>query len=330
MKIAFISQPEYFRFCYENDLANAHLIREFPFYFGMKDDELKDLLDFNADFNFFFRGEFFPEALLLQLDGKKVALSSEPFPRIIENKLEFSVDSIKRYLVFRSRIRTRKFDYVFHYDQASVEVMKQDGIHVSGAFPFPVATKTYLYKQVEKKWDFFFIGRSTLHRERYFGSLKHYFKFLHICHGMFGVELLDFIHQSAICLNVHAEDEISWEPRLQMLLASGAFVISEPITPNSFLRPGIDFIEAFSPSDMRQKAAYYLEHPEERNIIAISGRSRVEELLSCENNFPQLISDITTRAYPRFSTSSACIALNFIEYTFGCTSALNRFASKFR
>jgi len=305
MKIAFVSQPEYFRFCYEQDLSADNEVREFPFHFGMKEEELADLIAFDADVNFFFRGEFFPSTLLPRLRGTKIALSSEPFPRNLGNKLEYTRDSIKRYLDFRSRIRTQQFDYVFHYDEASLEFMARDGLHLSGAFAFPVATDTYVDRQLEPKWDMFFIGRSTAHRERFFGPLKHHFKFLHICHGVFGPPLIEYMAQAKINLNVHAEAEISWEPRMQMLLATGAFVISEPITPNRYLRPGVDYVEATSPSDMYEKVAYYLEHDDERRRIASSGKARIQEILSAKYNFQQLIVDLHQGKYPRFKTSES-------------------------
>ncbi|RPJ73741.1 MAG: hypothetical protein EHM20_11735, partial [Alphaproteobacteria bacterium] len=164
MKLAFIGQPEYFRFCYESDLNELGDVREFPFHFGMKESDFDDLVHFSADFNFFFRGEYFPSEILKKLNGFKVALSSEPFPRFIDNKLEYTADSIKRYLDFRSRIRCADFDYVFHYDESSLEFLRRDGLLASGSFPFPVATKTYIDRELPKEWDIFFIGRSTVHR----------------------------------------------------------------------------------------------------------------------------------------------------------------------
>ena len=92
----------------------------------------------------------------------------------------------------------------------------------------------------------FFIGRSTAHRERFFGALKHYKQFLHICHGVWGPALVDHMCAAKVCLNVHAENEVSWEPRMQMMLACGVFVVSERITPNPYLRPGVDYVQADS------------------------------------------------------------------------------------
>ena len=90
---------------------------------------------------------------------------------------------------------------------------------------------------------------------------------------------------------------------MQMLLATGAFVISEPITPNRYLRPGVDYVEATSPSDMHEKVAYYLEHDDERRRIASSGKARIQEILNAKYNFQQLIADLHEGKYPRFKVA---------------------------
>lgn len=312
MKIAFIGQPEYFRFCYEQDLSDTHEVREFPFTFGMKNIELADLVEFDADVNFFFRGEFFPASVLQQLRGKKVAFSSEPFPRHLNGKLVYTRDSWLRYIDFRTRMRTQPFDYVFHYDEASLAFMKEDGLLLSGGFAFPVATDTYVDLNIEKDWDLFFIGRSTRHRETFFGPLKHHHHFLHICHGVYGVPLLNYISSAKINLNIHAEAEVSWEPRMQMLLAAGAFVISEPITPNPYLRSGVDYVEASSPGELFEKVGHYLQHDDERNAIAASGRARVNDVLSGKRNFLKLISELENGVHPRFQSASPAKRVNAV------------------
>jgi len=313
MKIALVGQPEYFRFCYENDLAELGEVREFPFHFGMKASDFDDLVKFSADFNFFFRGEWFPPEALKGISGLKVALSSEPFPRRINGKLEYTGDSINRYLDFRSRIRATEFDYVLHYDEASLEFMKEDGLLVSGSFPFPVATRTYHDRQLSKEWDMFFIGRSTTHREKYFGHLKHEYNFLHICHGVWGPELVNYMCSAKICLNVHAEDEVSWEPRMQMMLSCGVFVISEKITPNGILRPGVDYVQIGSPSELYQAVKFYLHHDDERRKIARSGAERIRQMLDAQTNFLRLIEDINDQKYNRFRVGRGATLWNGIE-----------------
>ncbi len=298
-RVAFVVQPEYFRFIYEHDLDGIVEVREFPFDYSMSLEAFRPLIEYRADFNLFCRGEFVPNEVLQALSGMRIALSSEPFPRIVDGRIEYTEDSIKRYQAF-NLIRAKIFDYVFHYDQASLPIMERDGLCLSGEFPFPVATSTYTRKEVEKRWDLFFIGRSTPHREMIFTSLKHHFNFLHICHGIWGPELVDYIGASKVCLNVHAEPEVSWEPRVQMMLAAGAFVISERLTPNHYLRPGIDYVEVAEPAKMFSLVRHYMEHPEERDRISRSGFDRVREVLDSRNAFIRMFDGIRRQEFPKY------------------------------
>jgi hypothetical protein len=299
IRIAFVSQPEYFRFTYENDLDEFAQVKEFKLTFSLSPEQYADLLAYDADINFFFRGEFVPDEVLRQLHGKKVNLSSEPFPRQIDGRLEYTGDSLNRYIAFRD-IRNKPYDYVFHYDAASLGLMKKDGLSLSGEFVFPVATDVYRPLNTNKEWDIFFIGRSTQHREEFFGLLKHYYNFLHVAHGVWGEGLVKYLNAARISLNVHAENEISWEPRLQMMLACGAFVISEKITPNSYLRPGVDYVAVANRQEMFDAVTYYLAHEDERNVIAKTGYNRILEKFSSKKIFFELINGLEQGIYPQF------------------------------
>jgi hypothetical protein len=302
MKIAFVSQPEYFRFMYENDLDVLGSVKEFRYNFSMTEKDFFPLVEYDPDLCFFFRGEFFPDEVLRKLKGTKVNLSSEPFPNYIGNRLNYSLDSLKRYRNFR-KIVNKSFDYVFHYDRSSLTFMEEDGIHLSGEFYFPVATGVYKKRNLEKKWDFIFIGRSTTHRERFLTPLKHHYRFLHVCHGMWGDELVDYVNQSSITLNIHAENEISWEPRVQMLMATGNLVISEKITPNPYLIPGTDFIEIASPRELLEASEYYLQHDAEREAIARRGMEKIQLLFDARKQFGDFVADILDGTYSTFSSS---------------------------
>ncbi|MBU1417890.1 MAG: glycosyltransferase [Proteobacteria bacterium] len=293
MKIAIISQPEYFRAFYENDLDVLGEVREFQFKFTMTEGDFIELEEFNADFNFFFRGEFFPEAVLKRLQGYKIALSSEPFPNYVDGRLNYSSDSLSRFQEFKE-IATKSYDYVFHYDKSSLPFLSENGLHLSGEFVFPVALGVYKKVDLEKKWDVFFIGRSTEYRERFLGLLKHYKNVLHIAHGVYGHDLVTYINQSKLVLNLHAENEISWEPRVQMLLASGSMLLSHKITKNDYLIPGVDYIEVDNndPLDLYSKVEYFLSHDAERSAIAVTGLEKVRKNFDSLQKFKALIDGI--------------------------------------
>lgn len=310
-KVAICSQPEYFRFMYENELSDLADTLEFKLQIGLPSEAYKPLIEFQADYNIFFRGEYVPDPVLSALRGHRIALSSEPFPRIVNGRREFTKDSLMRYLFFRS-IRSKSFDYLFHYDAASLPFLAWDGLHVSGAFPFPVATSVFRPLEREKRWELFFIGRSTAHRERYFGLLKHFHNFLHICHGVWGPPLVEYLCSAKICLNVHVEDEISWEPRMQMMLACGAFVISEKITPNDILCPGTHYVEVNGPHELYTAVKHYLKDDAERERIAANGRQRVLECLESQKSFRSLMDGIADDSTHRFEASRGSALLNRI------------------
>jgi hypothetical protein len=100
--------------------------------------------------------------------------------------------------------------------------------------------------------DLTFIGRSTEHRERHFGPLKRDCNFLHIAHGVVGQEALAYYHSAPIGLNIHAEPELSWEPRVQQLMACGPLAVSEPISPNNVFNPGEHFVQTNDPNQTYQ------------------------------------------------------------------------------
>lgn len=297
---------------YEDDLDVFAEVAEFRLRIGLSVADLKPLIDYQADYNFFFRGEFVPAGVLEQLTGVRIALSSEPFPRVSDGRYEFTLDSLGRYMTFRC-LRYMPFDYVFHYDAASLPVLKRDKLFLSGEFAFPVATSIYRSRELQKKWDLFFIGRSTPHREAHFGLLKHHYNFLHICHGVWGEPLVDYICAAKICLNIHAENEVSWEPRMQMMLACGAFVISEKITPNPYLRPGTDYVEVGSSTELHSAVKYYLENDALRNEIAKQGQARVLEMLSSRKCFQDLIDHIEQNRYRRFTAGRGSLLFDGIS-----------------
>jgi len=125
--------------------------------------------------------------------------------------------------------------------------------------------------------------------------------------------LVDYINQSKICMNVHAEAEISWEPRVQMLLSCGAFVISEKITPNKLLRPGVDYVEIASPGEAYEASEYFLNHEEERIKFAQSARARIIQLFNAEHNFKMLIEGIANKSFPRFQSGKPRISINLLD-----------------
>gem|GEM_PF-1080649 len=320
-RIAIICQPEYFAWLYETDLDELYEVRTFRMVYSMSVEDYQPLVDYAADLNIFFRGEFVPNGLREKLRGKCINLSSEPFPSFHKGRLNYSLDSLNRLRSFLGCL-DKGFDYIFHYDAASLPVLEKIGVHLSGAFYFPIATKVYKPSAASgKKFDFLFTGRSTEHREQLFGRLKHHYEFLHIVHGIFGRDLMPYIHQSRILLNAHVENEISFEPRIQLYLACGAFVLSEEISENPFFDPGIHYVQFEGEPDLFEKAKYYLQHEEERARIAEAGRARTLECLSADRCFDDLIRNVLD---DKFEKPSSRVRDEYLEILELCATYPNQ------
>lgn len=325
MRIAFIGQHEYFRIHYGDDLSAAHEVFETDFHYGMSLDEFRDLIAFKPEITFFFRGEFVPDGLLKRLSGVTVNLSSEPFPKVVEGRLHSNDSFVERLRTFLT-IADKGFDYVFHYDAVSMRLLERLGVHLSGAWAFPIATGTVdaydatsaVLPVVNGGFDFLFTGRGTPHRERLFGALKHEFDFLHVDSGVPGLNALPLARASKIVINAHADPGISWEPRLQFFLAAGCFVLSETISENPYLTPGEHFVAFSDGPDLYQKARYYLERPQLREKIAKAGQARVREALASAPAFEALIGDLLAGRYPkpRFDVDARQLELLSFEARF--------------
>jgi hypothetical protein len=304
MKVAFVGQMEYFRFHFENDLKDLYDVKKFHLrWFDPPDDYYEDLVSFRPDLTVVFRGEFLPPALLPRLSGIKIAISSEPMPKIFDGKHMQTADSLGRFRLFQT-IFDRSFDFIFHYDQSSESFFQSQGVHLSGFIPLPIATETLKPLAVTPWRDILFFGRSTPHREDFLALLKREFDVLHIAHGFPGPhgtierDFLPVISSFHIALNVHAENELSWEPRLQQMLACGVLVVSEPISPNPYLVAGRDFLCTATPADLYETCRNILRDPTKFAHIRKSGVERVQTQLGTRTIFPKLFSDIIAGAYP--------------------------------
>ena len=312
-KLALIYQKEYFEYLFDKKLSEEFELFTQYINLGTQAEDLDELVDFNADINIVFRGEFFPTQTLTKLKGIKVAISTEPFPKIIDSKFNYTLDSILRFRNFLP-VFDKDFDYIFHYDQVSASFLKGQGIDLSGYFPLPIATNDFMPIPCDDyEWDICFIGRSTEHREKYLGALKSHFKLIHIAHGLEGTEMLPYISRSKININLHAEPEISWEPRTQLLLACGTVMISEPISPNNYLEKNKDYIEIGTREELYNKCADILQNYEAYDDYKINGRAKIVNMLSSLNNFTNLTHDVLAGKYQKPNINRSKINLNALE-----------------
>ena len=98
--------------------------------------------------------------------------------------------------------------------------------------------------------------------------------------------------RSKVNLNITLRSILSGIPlRVLDILAAGGFLITnyqEEIA--EFFVDGQDLVIAYTPEDMIQKTAYYLEHEDERKEIALNGQRKVLECFAYTKLLPEILS----------------------------------------
>ena len=174
------------------------------------------------------------------------------------------------------------------------------GLSLSGYIVLPVATQVWRPdEQTSRHRDLTFIGRSTEHRERHFGPLKRDCNFLHIAHGASGQEALAWYRSAPIGLNIHAEPELSWEPRVQQLMACGLIVVSEQLSPNETFTPGKHYLETENPFQTYETCRDVLAYPAKYEALRRLGYEKVRDSLSARKVWPRLFERCMSRDFPR-------------------------------
>lgn len=306
-KVAFVGQSEYFRCHYEDDLRDTYLVFEKQLMWGASDSFYDDLIAFDPDLTFVFRGELLPIETLARLGGRKVAISSEPFPKYIDGTAAFTNDSLDRFLFFIENFRPEAYDFVLHYDPISQSFLRDVGLHFSECMPLPIAAEVYTPIDKPRKRDVLFLGRSSAHREELLGLLKRDYDVLHLAHGWpsehrersVARDLLPMVSNFKVVLNIHAEDEISWEPRVQQMMACGALVVSEPISKNEIIQPNIHFIEFRGKQNLYDITTEILADPGRFEDIRRAGLRAIQENLAAKSWWTRLIKRLTDGSLPR-------------------------------
>ncbi len=262
-------------------------------------DDWNVLLDIPADLFVFFMPHHVPPDIKRRIRGKMVGVHAEPLPKHIGGKYVTSNDIHKRLVELTAAF---DFEHLYHHDKVSFPVLEREGAHVK-EFISAIDTDTYcpLEKVVpfsleerEKKWDLIFYGRETQHRLDMMLPAKHLFggRFLHIAHGIDGYELNRMQNMAKIGVNTHTEGIPALENRVQVMLASGLFVLSEPLSHNDCFIPGQHFIEFHDANELIHKARYYLEHEDEREKIAQAGHEFVVKNLAAKVKWPALFDEV--------------------------------------
>ncbi len=98
-------------------------------------------------------------------------------------------------------------------------------------------------------------------------------------------------HRSKVNLNITLRSILSGVPlRVLDILAAGGFLITNyQAEIAEYFVDGQDLVIAYTPDDMIQKTAYYLEHEDERIQIALNGQKKVMEQFAYTKLLPEIL-----------------------------------------
>lgn len=147
------------------------------------------------------------------------------------------------------------------------------------------ATNPHLYVPKQKDLDIVWVGQNSAWRRDYIKAFEKAFGSRFVCRGLnfpgghtTWDEYLDLFGSAKIGLSLSLDMVGLPHGKLRPfeIASCGGLVLSQ--TPNTlagYLDEGTEYVPFCSPDEAVEKAAYYLEHDEERQAIAHAARERV-------------------------------------------------------
>lgn len=292
MRLAFVGQQTYFRACALDEHSDRIETAFVDFRAGRDAAAMRrDLNDFEPDAVVLFRPETVPAGVLADLPALVVGFLTEPISRDTSAGgagAHWDLDARRRDMAGLDRANV---DRIVSFDPLIVPTA-DEFMEVWRSLPIPVAD--HLYRDVAPITGtpkMLFVGRSTVHRERYLVDVKHRFDCLHVAFGIKDEELSGLLDRHQITFNIHNEPYPSFENRVLIHLAAGHLVISEPLSPTHGLEPGFDYLEISHPEDLLAYATEARAYPNTFHRVRVRGRQKAE-LVRASRVWPALIRDL--------------------------------------
>jgi hypothetical protein len=287
LRIAFVGQGVYFRQC-ALELPAGGLDPVFLDFRAAAPAEplLARLREFDPDVVLVFRPEIVPPGLFGSLRAVTIGYLTEPLPRTGGT----DHPDLKERMWWLEQVDAHNFDRIVSFDPLIAETAASM-LGVWRSLPIPVADS--LFMDVHERSHpprLLFVGRSTEHREQLLAPVKRAHLLVHIGHGLFGEQLIRFLHRADIQLNLHNNPYPSFENRVCIALAAGHLVISEPLSPRHELRPGTDYLEASTPQELLELIDKLAGEPQVFAEVQAAGRTQAERFRA-SRVYPELIRD---------------------------------------
>ena len=211
---------------------------------------LESVINLKPDLTIFYRPELYPSKYLNRISGIKVAVLSEPIASFNGTKWIKSQETEARVKEY-SRMDWEQFDWKIFYDPGQIQNVKKIGYPIDEFRPLPINTDQFVSLNLRRRQteiDFLFVGKPTVHRNEILRPLQHSnLNFVWIAHGIYGKRLAEYMKQSQIVLNIHADGLPAFEPRVYLGAAAGAYVLTEKLSSEPFgFRQSILEIEDWS------------------------------------------------------------------------------------
>ena len=234
-------------------------------------------LDVKEEIDVFFlqRGEGFPLELIRSVDRPRFYWASELVSRSRDQDVLLSSKLFNHIFV---RTKECKQSIVNYRWQSKENV----SILLSG-FDETIHKKLNIKKDIDILW----IGNVLSRRRLWLDYLEKYYHVVEI--KAYGTEMVKYLNRAKIILNIHAENYLDTETRVFEVIGSGAFLLSEKLSPENPFIPGEHYIEVQNKEEMAKKISYYLKNKKERVAISTNGH---EEALE-KHTYTKRASDVT-------------------------------------
>jgi hypothetical protein len=307
VRVAFVGQRTYFEACALGDEHRALHTRYIDFRFDANAPALMAALrDFRPHVVIVFRPEIIPAGLFAGLDAATLGFLTEPIPRQGGDPHQ----DLENRLWELEHTDVANFDRFVSFDPL-ISDTAQRVLPIWRSLPLPVADRYYApVDRIEGIPRVVFVGHSTPYRERFLMPSKHEFDLLHLAFGVDADRLVQVMRDHEVGINIHNQRYPSFENRICLHLAAGHLVLSEPLSPEHGLEPGLDYIEIRTPEQLRHLIDMIRRFPNMYHRVRVRGRSKAEEFRA-SRVYPRLVADLlgdiaafgTDRGQPRTPAS---------------------------
>jgi hypothetical protein len=306
LRLAFVGQQTFFRACALDERSERVETTYIDYRAGRDPALMRSRLDaFKPDAVVLFRPETVPAGVLADLPAAILGFLTEPVSREHDGAVRHWDLELRRKALLG--LDPANVDRLVSFDPLIVPTVEEI-MEVWRSLPIPVGDRFYRPVRRLRPEDgppkMLFVGRSTVHRERYLLEVKHRFDCLHAAFGIQDDELEGLLERHHITFNIHNEPYPSFENRVFIHLAAGHLVITEPLSPPHGLEPGVDLIVIDSPEELLAAATEAHDDFDRFHAMRESGRQKAEAVRA-SRVWPQLVSDMLADLAERGTHRSA-------------------------